>query len=382
MKRRFFVLLPVLCLILLCFFSTAAGADALPYFTFSLEKSSVSQGDTVRLRVTANRMEDPAAGFRVRVSYDGDLLEYAGAETSSRIANGAFEVNPDGDPIYGVYVCDPSKGYAPSLSGNVIFFDFRVKNGVRGKTADFSVCIDQICNFRAEQLNLTCSGELPLRISAETSPEAVLESLEPLTGELEPEFAPDVYSYTLRVGSEVDSVEFRADASDGGTVKINRKSLGRAGTTTRITATVTARGRKAKSLYTVAVMRAAGSAASQAVSRPPSGSAVSRSQGEGKKKAGSRVPPDPGNGASWDSERTDAGVREADRTVPDFFASVPEEIRSPAQPEASERAAAVTRNLYFVGNRMPEYLIGMLACALCIVTGVALCLWLGIRPKK
>lgn len=380
MKRRFLILLPVLCLILTCFFSTAASAGALPYFTFSLEKSTVSQGDAVRLRVSANRTGEPAAGFRIRVGYDGDLLEYMGAETSSRIEEGSFEVNSDGNPIYGVYVCDPSKGYAPSLSGNVISFDFHVKNGVRGKPADFSVCIDQICNFRAEQMNLTCQGKLPLRILSETSPEAALASLEPLTGELEPEFSPDVYFYTLRVGSEVDSVEFRADAADGGTVKINRKSLGRAGTTTRITATVTAEDRKAKSLYTVMVERAAAPTVSHSVSRPSSRSAFSRSRGEGKTKTESRSPPARGPRTSRNARR--AGVREEGGASPGSIASVPETVQPAAPQEAASADAAVTRNLYFIGNRMPEYLVGMLACAFCIVTGVALCLWLGIRPKK
>lgn len=357
MKGRSFVLLPVLCFFLLRFFCPAAGAAAVPYFTFGIDESPASEGDTVRLRIDANRMDDPAAGFRIRVGYDGDLLEYTGTETSSRIGSGTFQINPDGDPIYGVYVCDTSKGYAPSLSGNIISFVFRVREGARGEDTDLSVSIDQICNFDAEQLSLTCSGELPLRIDPGLSSEAALESLEPLVGTLEPEFSREVYQYALRVGYEVDSVEFRADAADGGTVKISRKTLNRAGTQTQIVVTVTAEDGKTKALYTVTVERAARPETSAAGSGPVSG------------------------GGPEEESRAASGAGQGN-TEEGRQSSVPAGASPVSRKENAGEAETVTRNLYFVGNRMPEYLVGMLACALCIVTGIALCLWLGIKPKK
>lgn len=380
MKGRSFVLLPVLCLFLLQFFCPAAEAAAVPYFSFSLDESPASEGDTVRLRIDANRMDDPAAGFRIRVGYDGDLLEFTGTETSSRVGNGTFQINPDGNPIYGIYVCDTSKGYAPSLSGNIISFVFKVREGARRRNTDLSVSVDQICNFDAEQLNLTCSGELPLRIDPGPSSEAALESLEPLAGTLEPEFSPDVYQYALRVGYDVDSVEFRASAAGRGTVKINRKTLNRAGTDTQIVATVTAEDKKTQARYTVTVERVARpESSSSAGSRSAPGGTVSLVTGGGPGPESAAVPgaeqegaPAPGSGNGGAGEPAE-GEREP--YVPAGAAPV-------SRQDSAGGAETATRNLYFVGNRMPEYLVGMLACALCIVTGIALCLWLGIKPKK
>lgn len=379
MKGRSLIRLSILCFFLLGIFCPDVGAASTPYFVFSLDKTPASGGDTVRLRVRANSMEDPAAGFRVRVGYDEELLEYTGTETSSRIGNGTLEINPDGNPIYGVYVCAASKGYAPSLSGNIISFVFRVRDGASKGNTELTVCIDQLCNFNAKQLGLTCKGKLPLKIKKGPSSEAALDSLEPLVGTLRPEFSPDVYSYTLRVRHDVDSVEFRADAADGGSVKINRKSLHRAGTETQIVATVTAEDGKTKEYYTVTVRRAP---------KPASVSSGSRSAPTGAASAGSGNRPYTQAGSELESWRQSAPEPVPGTAGTESRNSAETRSRGPAgtspvsRPESAEGAQTVTRNLYFVGNRMPEYLVGMLACALCVVTGVALSLWLGIKPKK
>ena len=379
MKKCASVLIPVLCF-LLVFGGPASKAAEVPYFTFRLDESSAAGGDAVRLCIEANRMENPAAGFRIRLSYDSDFLEFSGTETSSRIGSGTFQINPDGDPIYGVYVCDTQKGYAPSLSGNIISFVFRVRDGAPKTSTELSVCIDQICDFSAEQLNLTCGGNLTLKITSGLSGKAGLDSLEPLAGTLEPEFSPDVYSYAMRVGYDVDSVKFRADAAEGGTVKVSRKSLNAAGTQTRITVTVTAEDGKTKELYTVTVSRAA-KPVSSAAGSPSAMSGSICSGSKGKAEAFSVSLPESLPEARTES-RLDSSAAEKENPEETLSAPVPAGSELASRPGSAFETETVTRNLYFVGNRMPEYLIGMLVCALCVVTGIALCLWLGIAPKK
>lgn len=376
MKTRVFVWVLLLCLLLPEIFLSGVRAAAEPYFTFRLDGSPAAEGDTVRLRVSADPGQDSPAGFRIRVWYDTDLLELTGTETSSRLASGTFRVNPDGNPIYGVYVCDTEKGYAPSLTGNLISFVFRVRGGARRKNAEISVCVDQMCDFNAKQLNRTSTGKMTLQTESGVSSEASLDWLEPAEGTLDPDFSPDVHTYVLRVGDAADSVEFRADAAENGSVKISRKTLNRAGTDTKITVTVTAADGKTKDRYFITVRRAAKPASSASESRP----AASR------KKASSAVRSAAPESAPKDSpgavSREETAAKEKGRETESQVLERPD--ASSADPGAPVPAGTGTaaRNLYFVGNRMPEYLVGMLACALCIVTGIALSLWLGIHPKK
>lgn len=84
---------------------------------------------------------------------------------------------------------------------------------------------------------------------------AKLKSLTPSTGELDPPFDSEIYEYKLSVPAEISSIEFIASAEEDGTVKINRKSLGKMGSTTDITATVTSESGQEKAVYLVSVYR-------------------------------------------------------------------------------------------------------------------------------
>lgn len=91
--------------------------------------------------------------------------------------------------------------------------------------------------------------------SAASSP-CFLTALQPSEGTLEPPFSPDILEYTLPVDSDVQSVTFQANASEGATVSINRKTLYKAGSTTEIVVTVRSEDRKTTKQYTVSVVRA------------------------------------------------------------------------------------------------------------------------------
>lgn len=249
----------LLVLVLLALFPLPVFADeTVPYFTYSLDKQSAVSGELVKLKINANSNTDTAAGFRMIINYDAAVVSFVRTENSSQIKSGTMVTNSQSNPIYGVYVCNTDQTSAPALSGNIISFVFKVNDDVREGKTKIGAHIDEVCNYQAKQLNLNFDEDLTLHVEPEVqlSAEAYLTTLTPLKGTLAPQFAEDVFTYTMRVNDDVTSVEFAATAGENGRVKINRKTLQKAGSNTAIIATVTSADQKTTSQYVVTVSRA------------------------------------------------------------------------------------------------------------------------------
>lgn len=353
-----------------------AHAATVPYFTYSVDKPSAARGELVKLQINAGQVPDTAAGFRMRVGYHAAALSFVRTETSSQIKSGTMVTNSVSNPICSVYVCNVDQGTAPQLSGNIISFVFQVRDGAPSGDTVINAHIDEVCNYAAKQLdvdieeNLTVSIEPP---EEEPSDEAALSRLAPYNGELVPEFSPDVYQYRLSVDYTVESVEFYARAEEGGTVKINRKSLLKPGTDTPIVATVTSADKANQVQYVVLVSRAERPVAAAGLS-----SGLPRS---GEKASG------PEKTNSSQAKLSEKGTAEMPAREDDFSAAA--EAENQAQPQTVQTAAQPYtntgyggRNIYMIGNQMPVYVNGMLTAALCLMLGIALSLYLKIKPRQ
>nr|WP_255575646.1 cadherin-like beta sandwich domain-containing protein [Caproiciproducens faecalis] len=352
-----------------------AHAATIPYFTYSTDKSSVARGELIKLQINAGQVADTAAGFRMRVRYNTDTLSFVRTETSSQIKSGTMVTNSTSNPICSVYVCNVDQGFAPLLSGNIISFVFQVKDHASAGGTVINAHIDEVCNYAAKQLdvdieeNLTVAVEPPEEVPSD---EACLSLLEPYSGVLTPEFSPDVYQYRMRVDYPVESVEFYARAEEGGSVKINRKSLFNPGTDTPIVTTVTSADKSNQVQYVVLVSRSERPAAAAGLaSKPPLPGGQTAAAG----KSGSTH-------TELTGKETAAGKSGGEQNF-----SADEHGKEPEQ--AAQTAARTDvnpgygeRNIYIIGNQMPVYLVGMLIAALCIMLGIVLCFYLKIKPKS
>ena len=367
----------IVCLILFSYVWRASAAGSL--FSFELESASVRQGDTVRLKLNASRndLAVPVAGFRVSVFYDPDRVVFQRAETSDQVQSGAFQYYARDDQVVGVYVCDGVS--APRLQGNCITFLFSVREDADPGKTGISAEIDQIVDWTDKLHPEENMGqEVTLKINPPLSSEALLASLVPSQGVLEPPFSPDVPEYSLDVDADVSSVEFSASAEDDGSVKINRKTLQRAGLSTEILITVTSADKKSKTQYLVTVNRAekeilpssdpppeerdGGEAEVKSVNSETGTKKVnsetgakSASSGAGTKNAGA------GTGAKNVGSGT--GTKGAAKDAPG----------AAAEPAQTQQAAPVVygdRNLYIVGSQTPSYLFWILIVCVCILTVV------------
>lgn len=294
MKQRGSILF-FLCLLLAARFPVVAAAEPVPYFTFALSGQKAAENGEIKLRISANEMPDTAAGFRMAVSFDDARLRFVRTETSSQIKTGTMETNGAGNPIYSVYVCDVDKDRAPVLSGNIISFVFQVKEGAAVGESVIHAHIDQICNYQEQTLDLDYDEDLPFSVVPSDRPSgaAYLKSLVPVTGRLSPSFSPEVFVYAMEVPSNVSSVEFMAEAGEGGKVTVNRRSLGKAGSQTSILATVTSADGESVVQYVVLVHRAAESADSVSSTSSEKTSAGGNSSSENQKQESASPAPAP-----------------------------------------------------------------------------------------
>lgn len=374
--RRIAAHIILLLLLLTSIIPVTAHADTVPYFTFSLDTASAPADGLVKLQIYANPVPDTAAGFRMTIEYDESAVSFVRTETSSQIKTGTMMTNGDVNPIRSVYVCNVDQKTAPVLSGNIISFVFKVHDDAQKGKVTFGAHIDQICNYQAKQLNLNYDEDLTLNIDPELNPSdrAYLTSLYPQTGSLTPSFSSDIFEYEMNVGYDVTSVEFEASAGSGGTVKINRKTLGRAGTDTSIIATVTSADKKAKVQYVVTVHRQAEPSDSDSGEQQPTKPVLAASGVEpGKptsRSSGAAYEAPEGNGEQTDSQPASSAAPQAGTVQPGNSGQLP----------LAANAGGI-RNIYIIGNQMPTWVVVIFAAIVLIELGMMLAQWLIIKPK-
>ncbi len=356
-----------------------AYADTAPYFTFQLDAVTAAPDGLVKIKINANQMPDTAAGFRMKIDYDDELLTFVRTETSSQIKTGTMMTNSDSNPIVSVYVCNVDQKAAPTLSGNIISFVFRVRSDVPKKQTAIGVHIDQVCNFEAKQLNLNYDDDLTLNIDPGlTAPStAYLTSLVPLTGRLTPEFSADVLEYEMTVPEDVKTVEFEAAAGSGGSVKINRKTLGKAGSDTAILITVTSADKKSKTQYAVTVHRQ--EAQEDTVTGTDSAETGTKTTTAGAVKSTAQSGKGGNSAAAGDGATKSISASAGGAVVPEH------QITPQAAPAFAPSNAAVSgnRNVYIVGNQMPGYVVVLLAAVALVQLGAIFAPWLNnAHPKK
>ena len=382
MKNRLATALICLPFLFLRLPASAAERPA-AYFSFHMDPASVSGGEVARLEVEAYRTEITAAGFRIQVSFDEDKLAFLGTETSGAVKSGTMRTNGSSGQITCVYVCNADKGYAPQLSGTVASFLFQAEPDAAEEETTLTVETDQICDYDGSPLETDRgSAELELKLSPALSSKARLTALEPSAGTLVPEFSPSATEYCLSVGSGVGSVEFRADAAEGGAVRVSRKTLNAAGKETQIVVTVTSADRSETAQYLVHVERMPKETAPAAVSDRPEKTSE-RADDSSPENGRSRPPAEIENKETAAQKKPAAGTGDKGDGPEEREDADAAPSAAPLQIAEAPRETEENRTtLILTGDRMPSYLVGMLACALCVTVGSAVSLWLPIRSKK
>ncbi|MCI1965632.1 MAG: cohesin domain-containing protein [Oscillospiraceae bacterium] len=377
MNKRCLSVMVSLCFALLGLASGSASAHSAAYFSYALNSVSASPGETVKLNVKAFKTEETAAGFRLNVQYDEDRLDYIGTETAGAVKSGTLRTNNHSGLVSGVYVCNTECEDAPRLSGTVVSFAFAVEPDADAGDTALTVSADQVCNYDGDPLDASSADEkLNLNIQPKASSDASLTALAPSAGTLKPDFSPSLYRYTLKVGSEVDAVDFQLSAKDGGRARVSRTALNRAGKETKITVTVTSEDQLRTAQYMVFVQRAAAAKEKDTVSAAAGtvehkSSAVPRNREHapaGTTSASALQNEEEPESKSARSSRAEGSLQEGQGAG--------------LQPAAQTQQDSAGRTLVLTGDRMPSFFSGMMAAAFCIMVGMAVSFWLPAHRRR
>ena len=197
------------------------------------------------------------ATYRLKLYFDTSKVECKGLEMGPDTEKSQFRYYIKDNLITIIYL----SAYCPYIlnqdsSTPMFYIKFNaLKNAEFGESI-FTSEIDGMANDDVEPISLNSISTAPINIIPDPVYDCTLKSLELSEAEISPEFSPTIMQYSAEVPASVNSVEVFALANDeNASVKVNRKTLGKAGSTTNINVTVTAADKKSKLIYVISVKR-------------------------------------------------------------------------------------------------------------------------------
>lgn len=251
MVKRF-----LFCILFLLFFFLPVSAEAAqtPAFHPVITAEQGRDGDVVDLVLTYDGSLGEIGAFLAQVEYDGEKLSYVRTGQSQAIQAGYVTTAESEGKVGSAYTMKTPETCL-SAAGDTFTYRFRVREGAQPGKTGFFVSVYQIVDTQPVFLGHDTDEALDYTVLPPPSSDATLLSLTPETGELEPPFSPDCFSYAMKVPFETKSVTFQAEAAQGAYFRVNRKNLGAGGSDTEFLLTVTAEDDETKQVYRIVVHR-------------------------------------------------------------------------------------------------------------------------------
>ncbi len=195
------------------------------------------------------------SAYRLKINYDSTKLSYKGLY--SDINNDDFKSYTSSNQTTILYVTSET-GFHLNKNSNKNFLELNFKvlsSSNIGKTT-LSASIDGIANYDTEEIPSPSISNLDILVSQSGDGNCDLYRLETSGYKIYPAFSPDVTKYYVDVPYSKSVIEFNTSPVDSdASVKINRKTLKSAGSSTDINVTVTSADKKSRKIYNVTVNR-------------------------------------------------------------------------------------------------------------------------------
>lgn len=195
------------------------------------------------------------SSYRLKVNYDSTKLSYKGLY--SDINNDDFKSYTSSNQTTILYVTSESGFYVNKNSNkNFLELNFKVLSSANiGKTT-LSASIDGIGNYDTNEIPSPAITNIDILVSQSGNGNCDLYKLETSGYKIYPAFSPDVTKYYVDVPYSKSVIEFDTLPVDSdASVKVNRKTLKSAGSSTDINLTVTSADKKSRKIYNVTVNR-------------------------------------------------------------------------------------------------------------------------------
>ena len=210
---------------------------------FSDPSATVGGQVSVNMKVTTAGGESLSSAD-IMLSYDANALEFVSGTDASG-DSGAIRVHGDAG--------------TPNTSSMTFVLKF---NARAAGTTKIEITSQEIYDTSSKLVTVDKQGNSTVTVSAlaTASKDATLKSLQVSPGSLTPEFSPDVDTYAVTVGTDVDKVIVSADCTDGNATKVVSGNEGLQMGENRVTCRVTAQDGETIKEYVIVVTKAEGGA--------------------------------------------------------------------------------------------------------------------------
>lgn len=235
-------------LLIACLFAILMPVGMLTSYAANARIAFSDPSATVGSQVSVN-MEITATGGNlmsadVMLSYDSNLLEFVSGTDASGDA-GAIRVRGDGG--------------TPGTDTMRFSLTF---NAIAAGTAKITVSSQEIYDTDSQLVTVDREGSSTITVGAlaDASDDATLKSLQVSPGTLSPSFSPDVDTYSVTVGTDVDKIIVSAVCNDENATNIVSGNEGLQMGENRVTCQVTAQDGETTKEYVIVVTKAEGGA--------------------------------------------------------------------------------------------------------------------------
>lgn len=191
--------------------------------------------------------------FRARITFDPSSLEFRGLQAEGETEEEDYSYDEKEGTIIFIFLSDHTGISADGDKKELCSLHFLIEETEEDGAIPITIELDGIGTSQLQELKISNPQNAEIAV---VTPDYSLQALQPDTGTLQPEFRPDILQYTLEVPYSIDRIAFFAQAMrEDAIVKVNRKTLEKAGEITTIQITVRSPDGKIQKTYEVAVHR-------------------------------------------------------------------------------------------------------------------------------
>ena len=257
-------------------------------FTVNLSSDTAYRSEQILVNISATAdSELNIAAYRAFIHFDNSKLEFKGIVPSNTSSKSDFKYHLDGDTLTIIYLSinNFQHFYANDVK-NLFSLKFNVLEDSDFGSTSVYCDFDGLSDYNVDALDFQIDNNITFNIDEKPMPDCSLKSLSVSHGSFYPDFTPDNTEYFLTVPYEINKIETYAEPNDpNATIKVSRKNLRKAGTSTIITITVTSSDKKSKEYYKIIVDREEKSLSSLSKSSSKSPSSKSSSRSTSRKSA-------------------------------------------------------------------------------------------------
>lgn len=244
----------IVLLILISLLPLGANAEGTATFDFFARQQEAAPGESLSFLLSLNgKSGERLSTFRMRVAFDPSCLEFRGLQEEGETGEKEYRFHEKEGEVIIIYLAENGGVALDGTQKELLSLRFLAKKQAPDGDVEVRAVVDGVGSDNLQTLN----PEENLAASARVvTPDFSLASLKPDTGRLIPDFRPDQYSYSLDVEYPVEQITFYASpVNEEAVVKVSRRTLDKAGSTTKIQITVRSPNGDVQKTYEVAVNR-------------------------------------------------------------------------------------------------------------------------------